>query len=545
MSTLRRRLELLEELVRLTEHRVPTELTTRAVEITRRADQRLRLGEQTVVALAGATGSGKSSLTNALAGTQVTTVGVRRPTTSTTLAISVGASNLELLDWLRITRRHEVAAPETGLAQVVLLDLPDHDSVVTAHREEVDRLAHLVDQFVWVLDPQKYADDAVHAGYLRPLAGHRDVVSVVLNKADRLTPEALDECLTDLRRLLDEDGLGGVPLRATSTLTGLGIVELRRDLAGIAARKSAAHARLGADVDHVVAGFEDACRGEAGAVPPRAVTAMEAVLATAAGVPEATLAVRQGMIHRGALATGWPMVSWLRRLRPDPLKRLRIGGGQEGATPEPVTVRSSLPSRGAVAQAQLRTGLRALADEVAQGMSPGWARAVHRAVHSRMEQLPDLLDQAVVRTDLGTEGTPVWWQLFRGLQWLLIVSVVLGLGWLTLNLALTYFGLPPLPTAPLGPGGGLRIPTPTLLSLGGLCAGMVLGVLGQFFVRLGAKAAERRARRRLDKAIHQVAAQHVVDPLAAEVQRLADARGLLRDMGAKLAYLPTVKSKGS
>ena len=545
MPSLARRLELLEELIRATEQRVPEELAARATGIVHRADQRLRLGEQTVVALAGATGSGKSSLTNALAGTDITAVGVRRPTTSKTLAISFGASNPALLDWLRIPRRHEVAAPEAGLGQVVLLDLPDHDSVATAHRDEVDRLVAVVDQFVWVLDPEKYADDAVHSGYLRPLSGHRDVVSVVLNKADRLPPEALAECLADLRRLLDEDGLTGVPLRPTSTLTGEGIAELRRDLAEIAARKSAAHARLSADVDHVVDAFVEACHGESGTVPPRAVETLAAALATAAGVPEATSAVRRGMIHRGALATGWPMLSWLRRLRPDPLKRLRIGAGREESAPQPVTVRSSLPNRGAVAQAQLRTGLRGLSDEAGQGMSPGWARAVQRAVHSRLDQLPDLLDEAVVGTDLGTERTPVWWQLFRGIQWLLIVSVVLGLGWLTLNLALTYFGLPPLPSAPIGPEGGFRVPTPTLLSLGGLFAGMVLGAVSQVFVRLGARAAERRARRRLHKAIHRVATQHVVDPLAAELQRLADARRLLREMGAKLAYLPTVKSKGS
>ena len=52
----------------------------------------------------------------------------------------------------------------------MLLDLPDHDSTVAAHRLEVDRLVALVDVLVWVLDPQKYADAAIHERYLRPLA---------------------------------------------------------------------------------------------------------------------------------------------------------------------------------------------------------------------------------------------------------------------------------------------------------------------------------------------------------------------------------------
>ena len=40
-------------------------------------------GDHTVIALAGATGSGKSSLFNALAGRDLAEIGAKRPTTST------------------------------------------------------------------------------------------------------------------------------------------------------------------------------------------------------------------------------------------------------------------------------------------------------------------------------------------------------------------------------------------------------------------------------------------------------------------------------
>src|SRR4051794_38009790 len=46
-----------------------------------KAGARAALGDATVVALAGATGSGKSTLFNALSGSEVSTSGVRRPTT--------------------------------------------------------------------------------------------------------------------------------------------------------------------------------------------------------------------------------------------------------------------------------------------------------------------------------------------------------------------------------------------------------------------------------------------------------------------------------
>ena len=52
----------------------------------------------------------------------------------------------------------------------------------------MNRLVGLVDLLVWVLDPQKYADAAVHERYLRPLARHGDVTVVVLNQIDRLPP---------------------------------------------------------------------------------------------------------------------------------------------------------------------------------------------------------------------------------------------------------------------------------------------------------------------------------------------------------------------
>ncbi len=132
-------LDRLSRLAEVTAGRVPMELMSRGDEVIARADQRLRLGQETVVALAGATGSGKSSLTNALARAAIATVGVRRPTTSQTLSISFAPENTALLDWLRVPRRYEVKPPQEGLERLVLLDLPDHDSTAKPHRAEVDR----------------------------------------------------------------------------------------------------------------------------------------------------------------------------------------------------------------------------------------------------------------------------------------------------------------------------------------------------------------------------------------------------------------------
>jgi len=52
------------------------------------------------------------------------------------------------------------------LDSLILLDLPDHDSVEVKHSVLVDQALPLVDILIWVLDPQKYADHLIHESYL-------------------------------------------------------------------------------------------------------------------------------------------------------------------------------------------------------------------------------------------------------------------------------------------------------------------------------------------------------------------------------------------
>ncbi len=212
----------------LSEGRVDAEAVAEAARVVAQVDRRLGLsGDSTVVALAGATGSGKSSLFNVLSGTRLAEVGVRRPTTAVPLAAHWGEhpSAADLLDWLQVGRRHGIgtAYGPADLDGLVLLDLPDHDSTEVGHRIQVDRLVPLVDVLVWVVDPQKYADAALHDRYLRPLVGHADVMLVVLNHADTLTEDDRERCLADLRQLLESEGLGRVGVLAVSAETGSGL----------------------------------------------------------------------------------------------------------------------------------------------------------------------------------------------------------------------------------------------------------------------------------------------------------------------------------
>ena len=169
-------------------------------------------GDHTVIALAGATGSGKSSLFNALAGQELAQIGATRPTTSTPSAAVWGDDPAgPLLDWLAVPRSARRVGPDQeprtsgrALDGLVLLDLPDFDSREMSHRREAERVLALCDVFVWVTDPQKYADALLHDEYVQQLTGHSAVMLVVLNQVDRLLSEsAVEACREDLVRLLE------------------------------------------------------------------------------------------------------------------------------------------------------------------------------------------------------------------------------------------------------------------------------------------------------------------------------------------------------
>ena len=523
------RVRALREAADACEGRVSTELVDEAYRVSNQVDRRLAIsGGATVVALAGATGSGKSSTFNALTGSELATAGVRRPTTSVTMAASWGPdAGEELLDWLQVRRRHVVAA-ERPVAEtldgLVLLDLPDHDSTAAEHRTEVDRLVALVDVLVWVVDPQKYADAALHDRYLRPLAGHAAVMLVVLNQVDTLTPDARAACLRDLRRLLDAEGLGSVEVLPVSAVTGEGLDALLGRLATVVAGKRAAAARLAADVGAVAEGLASASGDEPAAeLGRRTLATLDAQLGEAAGVPVVTQAVDQAWRLRGGLATGWPVLAWVARFKPDPLRRLRLGSGgrREIASPT-ATSRTSLPARSGVQQARVDTALRTLADEASQGLPRGWSDAVRASTKTSSAGLADALDRAVATTDLDLERHRRWWTAVRVLQWVLLAAVLAGLGWLGAAFLLAYLQLPPLPRVTWW-----GFPAPTVLTVGGVVAGLVVAGLARIGVVIGAHRRARLARQRLLAAIARVSADQVVAPVRVELERYEVARAAI------------------
>ncbi|MDM7832613.1 GTPase family protein [Cellulomonas edaphi] len=493
--------------------RLPAALADEARAVIGRARERGGLSaEHTVVALAGATGSGKSSLLNALVGQELAQPGVQRPTTSHALAAVWGAGADPVLDWLEVPRRHQMGAG----GGLVLVDLPDHDSIVVEHRVRAERLVERADLLVWVVDPQKYADAALHERYLRPLAGHGEVTVVVLNQVDRLTPGEVAACLADLRRLVAEDGLVGARVLAVSARTGSGMDALRGILDEAAAKREASTRRWAADTRTAARRVVD----ELGSAdrrrePTRATTRLVSGLEDAAGVPTVVEAVRGSFKRDAHAATGWPVTRWLGRFRRDPLRRLGLRTQAE----RPNLARTSLPTATPTVMAAARTAVRDYAADATATLPDAWALDARRRASAATEGLADALDQAVAGTALDASRRPRWWRVVGTAQWAVLGVLVVGLLWLGVLGVLDYLRLPPPPVPEWH-----DFPVPTLMVVGGVVLGLLLALLSRIAAAIGARRRAARAARRLRRSVEAVARDRVVAPVDGVVADLARAR---------------------
>ncbi|WP_250032155.1 GTPase [Paractinoplanes maris] len=530
------RLEALSRFLRLVDPHLPDSDLVAAHTLVERAGNRLSLSrDHTVVALAGSTGSGKSSLFNALARLKLSPVGVRRPTTGVAHACVWGPLEPanRLLDWVGVLPRHRFMREsaldgddEASMRGLVLLDLPDFDSVERGHRLEVDRLLGLVDLIVWVVDPQKYGDRILHQAYLSQFRSHAAVTVVVLNQADRLSTQDTVLVLEDLKRLLTEDGLGEAPVLATSAKQPGMLNELRGSLETTVAERQAALRRVAGDLDAV----GDPLTAMIG--PPAAedevdratVRQLTDALAASAGVGAVADASAAAYRHRAAAATGWPLTRGLRRLRPDPLRRLHLDDKptETDAISQEIVPRTSLPEADAAQKSAVGLAVRAVSSRAAAPLPEVWKPALANAARSRAADLPDALDRAVGRTELGLAKAPLWWRAVGGLHWLFLAAAIFGLGWLAAGYVLRILGLPELDNPEVG-----IVPLPTVLLVGGLLLGVLLWLVTRPLVEWGSRRARKRAEQRLRASVSEVGREYVVAPVREVLNAYAQAREAL------------------
>ncbi len=375
----------LKEAISYGEGRVPETVLLDAAETLERLSQRRELStEHTVIGFFGATGSGKSTLFNAIAGQNIALSAPTRPTTSTVqAAIWEAEGSEELLDWLGIDKRvypqtqalaaegettagnkaggnnkavegaaapNAVTEPAPGLFNrirravggrgemrirtggLILLDMPDFDSVTTTNRDLAARMMRYVDVLVWVVDPQKYADAVIHRDFMVPLAASGAQALCVLNQADKLAPAEVPAVLASLTRLLQAEGteahLLAAPI-AVSARTGEGVDVLRDLLAQVAAAKSLSLQRTDAQLRATASQLRTYAGGEgavlAGAYALEAEQKLVKACYTSSQAEQVLQAATASYRRAAGQHTGWILTRWMSRLKADPLRRLHLG----------------------------------------------------------------------------------------------------------------------------------------------------------------------------------------------------------------------------
>jgi len=176
-------------------------------------------GAPIMVALVGSTGAGKSTLMNSLVGKQVSQTGIRRPTTnSPVLACHPAdahwfAENVFLPTLPRVRQQGlampgrdgllVLAASEGMPRGVALLDTPDIDSVVQAHRDFAHQFLDASDLWLFMTSARRYADAAVWE-LLQDARDRGAALAVVLS---RVPPSAAQQLGSHFDAMLEANGL--------------------------------------------------------------------------------------------------------------------------------------------------------------------------------------------------------------------------------------------------------------------------------------------------------------------------------------------------
>jgi hypothetical protein len=143
------------------------------------------------------------------------------------------------------------------------------------------------------------------------------------------------------------------------------------------------------------------------------------------------------------------------------------------------------------------------------------------ATHAE-DELPDRLDRAVSSTDLHV-SRPRWWGAAAFLQRVFAAATIVGMLWLLVLAVLGYLHIDdvmPLPEL-------WNVPIPTLLLLAGVGAGIAFAFVFRVVNGASARRRARSAAKALRRQINEVAAELVIGPVEAELERYAQLRNAI------------------
>ena len=479
-------------------------------------------GRSIVVALVGGTGSGKSSLLNALAGESIARTGVRRPTTERPLAwipANPEPGLIRLLDELGIDDRigHE------SFGDIALLDLPDTDSVVGSHRAMVEFLLPRVDAVAWVLDPEKYNDRLIHHEFLQPLASYSAQFLFVLNQVDRLTPAEEAEVIDDLSRVLAADGIADPEVMATAAdpVDGppVGVARLSRALRGRFEAKQLVITKIIADLRRLrveIAEVTGVGSGEGTSYDDRWAVVAE----RAAGQIADSVQVHSGSAEeagrRKALAVGGgpvgAVVGWFRSSRfsrkvgvSDPAEDVRLSPGAH-------LTRASAELTELVSDLSFETG-------------GSFGRLLRSQVESdRVDgELGRVVEAASLEVgEFEIDESSWWWRTAAVFQWLLGLVFLAGLIWIWSD------------PSTLKPGEDIR---PLSLIIGSIVIGLAIRMLVMDSGRKTGTRALDDYGSHLRRTVRNGIDRRIGSPIRALMRSRAEVAGALSELGLVAAKL--------
>jgi energy-coupling factor transporter ATP-binding protein EcfA2 len=489
-----------------------------------RAEAADRLGlapDAYVLALVGGTGVGKSTLLNAIAGSQVSQAGPRRPTTSRAVAWIAADNRSDALDEPLLRRLDAEVVQRgdgSGLGSVVVLDLPDIDSLEPGNRAAVEAVLPKVDVVAWVTDPEKYADAVFHDTFLRDWLPRLGRQIVVLNKVDRLAPDAARSVAADLAGVLRRElpsSTNRTPEVITTSAAGgaSGVADLRGWLAAAVDAKSIIADRLIAGASAALGDLAGRAGVAAGAEP--LVATKERSRVVDAAVAEVLRVVDLPGVQQQAIAATRARA---RRRGTGPIGLLTSAvyraSGRMRASANPRAYLGAWRTRGGLARAGevVRASINAVLPAVSPDLRGQYAAAARAG--DLEERIGASVDRVIAAQPPFEAPSSRFWPVLGLLQTantlLLVFAAAWTVIWIVARPEVASYDLPVL-----GP-----MPAPLVL----LGVGAILGYVLARILALHAGVLGRGWARRISKALETSVRATVAADAFDSIERIEDAR---------------------
>ncbi len=137
------------------------------------------------VGLLGGTGVGKSTIVNALAGDEISSVSDRRPHTDLVVVYRHRTAEVPVDIPVQYLKEPHKVHENDSIRDIIIYDFPDFDSILAEHAQRVLGMLDVLDISVWVVSPEKYADLEFYR-VLKRSSKHQDNFVFVMNKVDMI-----------------------------------------------------------------------------------------------------------------------------------------------------------------------------------------------------------------------------------------------------------------------------------------------------------------------------------------------------------------------